>query len=317
MRCPVCDSDSCEVKRELYDDRFGFKGRYKLVECGLCGHRHLDGIFTDALLKKLYTDYYPRSSFNLEDYKPHTETGGFRAWFDGENYAAFRWVPENVRVLDIGCGFGETLGYHGKRGCDVYGVEADENIRRIAEKFGYAVHVGLFDPKLYEPCFFDYVTLDQVIEHTVDPVETLRGVERVLKPGGAVVLSMPNSNGWGARLFGNRWIHWHAPYHIQHFTVRSMEMAAKKAGLTMESCRTVTLSVWLHYQFMHLLTRPVEGDKSIFWSGEKEAGSKRLFMVYAVGFLIRKTKVYNLITRFFDALKLGDNFIFILRKQAR
>ncbi len=38
-------------------------------------------------------------------------------------------MPRNVRVLDIGCGFGESLGYYEARGCEAYGVEADENTR--------------------------------------------------------------------------------------------------------------------------------------------------------------------------------------------
>jgi SAM-dependent methyltransferase len=78
----------------------------------------------------------------LEDYKPHEDLSGFKAWLNGAYSSPFRWVPKNVRVLDIGCGFGESLGYYKAQGCETYGVEVDENIRRVAENFGYNVHDG-------------------------------------------------------------------------------------------------------------------------------------------------------------------------------
>lgn len=310
--CIICGGRLYDDKT-LYDDRYGYPGYSRLFRCKDCGHKSLDAEFSGETLARLYSDYYPRSEFKIEDYKPHEEAQGFRAWLDGEYYAAFRWVPKNVRVLDIGCGFGETLGYHKARGCDVHGVEADRNISRVAEKFGYKVHVGLFDPELYEPGFFDYVTMDQVIEHTKDPVTTLKGVARVLKPGGVAILSMPNSKGWGARVFGRKWINWHAPYHIQHFTAKSMRIAAEKAGLRIEQYRTITFSKWLHYQWMHLITYPKEGEASAFWTAKAKFYGKQVLYVKLFDFM-HKSKIDHFITRFFDSLKIGDNFIFILRK---
>ena len=202
MRCTVCGGDGCQKAYDLYDDRFGYKGVFKLGKCNSCGHKFLEGEFKPEMLVALYSNYDRRSEFDIENYQPYKEIGRFKAWLDGEYSFAFRWVPKNVRVLDIGCGFGETLGYHKARGCDVYGVEVDANIHRVAERFGYKVHVGLFDSGLYEENFFDYVTMDQVVEHTTDPIEVLKGLAKILKPGGHAVISLPNSNGWGVRVFG-------------------------------------------------------------------------------------------------------------------
>jgi 2-polyprenyl-3-methyl-5-hydroxy-6-metoxy-1,4-benzoquinol methylase len=264
-------------------------------------------------MTRLYTDYYPRSSYVLEQYRPHKELKGFAAWLAGEYSSAFRWVPEGVRILDIGCGFGETLGYHKARGCDVYGVEADENIRRVAEKFGFNVHVGLFDPMIYEPGFFDYVTLDQVVEHVNDPLETLRGVRQVLAPEGRVIISTPNAEGWGARVFGRRWINWHAPYHRQFFSVPSMRTAAEEAGLVLEEVKTVTNSAWLHFQWLHLMLYPKMGEPSLLWSprAKRGVGVKSLTKMME---LLHATKLNHLITRFFDSCGWGDNRLFFLRK---
>ncbi len=318
--CPAKGAVSCGICRsladpaiEVYDDRYGYPGLFEIYRCQQCGHKFIPAEFTPDLLKKLYTDFYPRSTLSVEHYRPAPEIQGVRAWLNGERRLAYSWVPKNVRVLDIGCGFGETLGYHQSRGCDVYGVEADENIRRVADKFGFKVHVGLFDPNRYERNFFDYVTMDQVIEHVSDPVATLQGIARVLKPGGVVVLSTPNADGWGAGIFRKRWINWHAPYHLHYFSKRSLAAAARQAGLSVEAVRTITSSEWLYYQWLHLCTYPRMGVPSPFWS-KKGRRSVSVKIAFGILTLVHATKIDHLITRFFDAVGLGDNRLYLLRK---
>lgn len=313
LNCPLCSSQQMNKKIEVYDDRYGYPGSFQLNICLQCRHISIAGDFTPELLTKLYTHYYPRSSFDPNQYRPSPEVKGFKAWLNGERRSAYCWVPKNVRVLDIGCGFGETLGYHESRGCEVYGVEADENIRRVAEKFGFKVHIGLFDPDNYEADYFDYVTMDQVIEHVTDPLVTMRGIARVLKVGGTAILSTPNASGWGARLFGSRWINWHAPYHIQHFSSSSMRIAAGQAGLSVEKAKTITSSEWLYYQWIHLLTYPKNGEPSTFWSPHGIRSDKVKIILKALSY-IHRTKIDHIITRFFDAIGIGDNYLYILRK---
>jgi 2-polyprenyl-3-methyl-5-hydroxy-6-metoxy-1,4-benzoquinol methylase len=312
IRCSVCRA-TIEEYREVYDDRYGYPGAFRLVRCPGCVHTELRAHFGPGDIKKLYTDYYPRSSFNVEHFAPAGDGKGFSAWLNGEKRSAYLWVPPNVRVLDIGCGFGESLAYHKARGCDVYGVEADENIRRVAEKYGFNVHVGLFNPGIYEPGFFDYVTMDQVIEHIADPLETLRGVAQILKKSGIAVISTPNSLGWGARMFGRYWINWHAPYHRQFFSPKSMSVAAEQAGLAVDSVRTITSSEWLFYQWIHLLTCPPAGTPSPFWS-PRGTRSLRVKLLFAGLLAVHYTKINHVITRLFDAFGFGDNYLFILRK---
>jgi len=315
MNCPICKQQHVHVVMQSYDDRYGYPGIFVLMRCANCGHAFLDCGMTSSQLVELYTNYYPRKTFDLAQFKPHAETGWLRAWLNGLRSSAFRWVPRNVRILDVGCGFGQSLGYHAARGCDVYGIEADENIRRVAEKFVYKVHVGLFDDSLYEAGFFDYVTMDQVIEHVTDPRSTLSGVARILKPGGTAILSTPNASGWGAKLFGRRWINWHAPYHVQFFSVRSMRIAAKQAGLEVTKVNTITNSEWLYYQWMHLAMYPKQNEPSRFWSPSHHGITLLQGRILRIMELIHRVKINHLLTRFFDSLGLGDNYVFILKKQ--
>lgn len=311
--CAICSSQKLETTLPLYDDRYGYPGEFSLLKCQNCGYFFLQGTFTPEILRDLYSNFYPRSSFDEKNHLPYQEATGFRAWFDGAKSSPFHWIPKNVKILDIGCGFGESLGYHQSRGCKVFGVEVDENIRRVADKYGYKVHVGLFDPNIYQKNFFDYVTMSQVIEHVTDPVQTLQGITRILKPGGLAILSTPNANGWGAKSFGRYWINWHAPYHLQFFTLQSMQLAVEQSGLTIEKTFTITPSAWLHYQWIHLATYPSEGEPSVFWSsGVKRTLSQKVIIKLFTW--LHRSQCNHFITRFFDALGLGDSQIFFIRK---
>lgn len=313
MSCVICKFDGTIAKGRRFDDRYGYPKEYSLIVCAQCGHQSLRANFSPAELTELYSNYYPRGNLDIESYQPYSETAGLRAWLRGDKSSPFRWVPRNVKVLDIGCGFGESLGYHRNRGCEIYGVEADSNIRRVVEKYGYQVHVGLFDATIYEEQTFDFVTMSQVIEHVVDPVEVLSGIQKILKPKGELILSTPNANGWGAWLFGSKWINWHAPYHLHFFSDESLKKAAEIAGLIVEKKTTITPSAWLHYQWIHLLTYPVLGQPSVFWNSENSWTIRQITALKLLN-LLDKVGVNYLITRLFDSIGWGDNNLYFLRK---
>lgn len=315
MNCPICESQSVNKKYTLFDDRYAYPGDFNLFECKGCQHKFLDVEFSPEQLSELYSKYYPRSTFEIESYKAHEELNSFSVWMNGNKASTYRWVPKNVRVLDIGCGFGESLGYHQKRECEVWGVEADENISRVADRFGFNVKVGLFDPKEYQKEYFDYITMDQVIEHISNPIEILTGMESILKPDGYIVLSTPNSNGFGARLFKRRWINWHTPYHLQFFSKRSIEVIADKVGLEIKMIKTITNSRWINYQWIHGIFFPKQGEKSSFWSSTSKNISLFEKLVFKLFSIFHKIGVDHLLTRLFDSLGHGDNFIIILRKK--
>ena len=314
MKCPVCKTSNVVPKMKLWDDRYGYPGKYKMMHCNDCHHTYLDSKFTEEQLADLYTNYYPRNTYSLQNYSPKQELNGIKLWISGGKSAVFRWVPRSVRILDIGCGFGESLGYHLARGCEVYGSEVDRNIKRVADKFGYNVQVGMFDPNNYESDFFDYVTMAQVLEHFTDPIFILRGVSKLLKNNGRLVLSTPNSKGWGSKLFRRRWINWHVPYHLQLFSPKSIKVAAEKSGLVIEKSVTITNSQWIYYQWIHLLTFPKMGKPSQFWLPNTD-DDIRFKTVKKIASLVHLFKINHMITRVFDGLRIGDNMIIVLKKQ--
>ena len=149
-RCPIC-AGATRLERHIADDRYGFPGQYALWRCKGCDHLSLEVAMDAEQIGRMYTDYYPRSALDVEAWTPHAEASAWLTWWKGLRSSAFRWVPPGVRVLDVGCGFGESLGYHRARGCEAHGVEADANILRVATRHGLNVRVGLFDAANYAP----------------------------------------------------------------------------------------------------------------------------------------------------------------------
>lgn len=311
--CPICQGRDRAPRERLHDDRFGYPGERELYACAQCGHRWLDWRPDEETLASLYTDYYPRRERPVGDLTPLRRGPRLVDWWRGRRASAAFWVPPRTRVLDIGCGFGESLAYHRMRGCDAHGVEADRNVANVAQHHGLSVRIGLFDPDAYAPESFDYVTMDQVIEHMVDPIAALRGVARVLRPDGQLVMSTPNADGLGARVFGRRWIHWHSPYHLHFFSARSLDAAAAAAGFEICSSRTVTSSEWLSYQWIHLLTAPPPGERSVFWSSAPRSLSQRALITSLRA--AHRLGGDHAVTRLGDALGLGDNLVVTLRRR--
>jgi len=229
MKCPICSKSNHKKLYKLFDDRYGYSGVYDLYICDYCRHGMLDLELTDDEITDLYTKYYPRSSCDLVS-RPlkKNDPSRYQAWLKGENANTYKWVPKKSRILDIGCGYGEAMGYHIARGCDAFGVEADFNVIKAKEKYNYNIHVGTFDKKIYETNYFDCVTMDQVIEHLQDPVRQIKDIHEVLKPGGILIISTPNSNSLTAKLLKEKWLHWHVPYHLHFFSKKSIKLLAEK-----------------------------------------------------------------------------------------
>jgi 2-polyprenyl-3-methyl-5-hydroxy-6-metoxy-1,4-benzoquinol methylase len=312
--CPACGAATPSALFQAHDDRYGYPDPVRVAGCTSCGHKFVDPPLPDDILGELYTRYYQRESLDPAGFRPYRPAGRLRVWLNGDLSSAAMWVPPGVRVLDIGCGMGANVAYHAARGCDAHGVDADANVRAVAARHGLNIRIGLFDPAAYEPGYFDYVTMDQVFEHVSDPLATLSAVRAVLRAEGRLVISTPNANGWGAALFGKRWINWHAPYHQQFVSPRSMQVLARRAGFVVERISTITRSAWLAYQVAHLLAYPSPGEPSAFWApGKARPGTGRRLLIKLV-MASRLTLLPQLATRLFDALGRGDNHVIILRR---
>lgn len=102
-------------------------------------------------------------------------------------------APRPSRILDVGAADGYLGAILKRDGHDLVGVEGDPRLAEQARPHYRTIHCAdleKFDfPYRSE---FDYVLLADVLEHLRDPAAVLRRVLPCLKPGGELIISLPN-----------------------------------------------------------------------------------------------------------------------------
>ena len=155
---------------------------------------------------------------------------------------------EGGRVLDVGCGNGEFLVRMKAYGWDVAGVDFDSAAVESAKRIGMDVRLGTLEQVDFRPDSFDAITLNHVIEHLHDPVETLRQCRRVLKPGGTVWINTPNVQSWGSERYGANWRGLEPPRHLTIFTPGALRLACERAGFEVTATHGSPESVFFYEQ---------------------------------------------------------------------
>ena len=144
---------------------------------------------------------------------------------------AAKWLPSGGRILDIGCGNGGFLMRMQAMGFAVEGTEwTQPSAARVPASTGIPVHVGDLLSLDLPRQSFDLITLWHVFEHLRNPPQTLERIRELLKPGGTLIMSMPNAESWQARMFGTSWFHHDPPRHLFGFGRASLVRLLNSCG---------------------------------------------------------------------------------------
>lgn len=123
----------------------------------------------------------------------------------------------NGNVLDIGCGVGDFLVSMKNAGWSVMGIEPSAQAREIAyQRLGFQPLTPTDYSQLPDHSF-DLITLWHVLEHVDDLSYQIQQLQRLLKPGGRLLLALPNFTSFDAKHYGQYWAAWDVPRHLNHF----------------------------------------------------------------------------------------------------
>jgi SAM-dependent methyltransferase len=218
-----------------HDRWHGVAGEFGVVRCATCGMGgtvpRLQG---DALAR-----YYPADYYTHVAPAPAAPPAGLRGLPDRvrrrlfERFGPFRdlYAGPPGRLLDVGCGHGELAAGFMARGWRAAGVEPSRAAADAAAARGIEVHHGTLSDARWPAGSFDAVIFNHALEHVPDPGGDLRAAGRLVRPGGLVVVSVPNFGGWQRRVFGSRWYQLDLPRHLTHFDRRSLPALGERAGL--------------------------------------------------------------------------------------
>lgn len=146
------------------------------------------------------------------------------------------------RLLDAGAGRGRFVAAAGAAGWDAGGLEpADRGVEAARDVYGVALQrAGIEDAEVAAGSQ-DAITLWHVLEHVEDPRATLGVLRGWLRPGGLVLVGVPNLRAVQARIGGDRWFHLDVPRHRTHFTPEGLRATAEAAGLEVVAFHGVLL----------------------------------------------------------------------------
>ena len=231
----ACDLCGAENTRTLYTNAdWNLPGldAFALVQCEQCGLIYLN----PRPAPQAIGAFYP------QDYAP------FRPAIEDERWALMRWMRRRKmqrrralvehysgasrgRVLDVGCATGIFLHEMAQAGWEAVGVELTPEAAEYARRrFGLEVFTGQLEEAPLAEGTFDAVTFWDVLEHTYSPRRTLKRSAALLKPGGIVVINIPNWESFERRIFGAQWIGLDPPRHLYVFPRHTLTALLEDAG---------------------------------------------------------------------------------------
>jgi len=246
ISCPLCGRDHSRVLYEPWETTIdprtvlsatgGIRGTQRIVQCPSCD--------------LIYVNPRPHPDVVLASYASATDEAyieaarGRQATFQRCLRVIEPLAPRG-RLLDVGC----AAGFFVKAACDArwdaMGVEPCRWLANYgATTLGLRIISSTLTEANFEAASFDVVTMWDVLEHVSDPLGELREIFRILRPGGVLVVNVPDVGTWLARLAGKHWWFF-LSVHLTYFTQSTLRAMLTVAGFEHAVMRP-------HYQSLEL-----------------------------------------------------------------
>ena len=185
--------------------------------------------------------------FYPENYGPYLSTRDFRdslqhstGWLRWIHNTIFSTNPKPLptlppgKLLEIGCASGSFLHEMNRQGWQVEGIEFSKSVAEYARSKGYTVRVGALESLSGRHHDYDLIVGWHVLEHLHDPVSSLKKLHAWAKPGGWLVLSLPDAGALEFKIFKDAWYALMLPTHLFHFTTSTLDKMLRLAGWRVE-----------------------------------------------------------------------------------
>lgn len=210
---------------------------YCLMACNSCGLVFQRDIPDDALSAELYDVWIdPRKVFEVYERGHSIHFFSSLARQVESMIRHFGVKPAELKVLDLGMGWGRWCMLASAYGCETYGLEISP--ARIAFARAHGIRVLSYEELAQHT--FDMINAEQVFEHLADPLDTLKMLRSRLRPGGLIWVAVPDGSDIQRRIA--RW-DWQAPKespdslnavapleHLNCFTPDALSRMAQQAG---------------------------------------------------------------------------------------
>lgn len=242
--CPVCKSTQRSVigspKTNSISAKF-VNEDYKVVQCSNCQLYYITPpiSFDNNQWAELYNSEYFSDQSNLLIKRRKKELS--------ERFDVTQKLLKNngtkIKYLDVGAGEGKGLLEANRRGWEPTGIDIVDNRLQEAKIPGIKfIKSNLLDSNLQEN-YFDFIYVDSVVEHVLNPVDYLTKIKSLLRPGGLIYVGVPNEDCLfnsvrklifkltGKRNESEKIKPFDIPYHVIGFNDHSLKYFFDKIGL--------------------------------------------------------------------------------------
>ncbi len=235
--CLVCGSDKFEPFL-ICKDYTVSQENFNIVSCKNCSFKFTNPRPDDSVIGNYY---------KAESYVSHTNSKkGIinKLYHSVRNHtlkSKIKMISTFVSrgtILDYGCGTGMFLSAIKNAGWETYGMEPDDDARKIASENGNNVfsdkariNTYITDKK------FNAITLWHVLEHVTDMPETLAFFKTKLNKDGVLIIAVPNHASYDANYYKEFWAAYDVPRHLHHFDLKSMTSLVEKAGFKLQETK--------------------------------------------------------------------------------
>ena len=218
MHCVACDSSSILNlgKIHISEGCFKLENPGNLYSCSNCGILFRHPYLSQAQLEQ----YYKSLQSNLWEYQDRVE---------------FKLAKQEIemafssgKVLDVGCFRGDFLATLSD-GYQKYGTEFSDQARPVARSQGITL-VGTSIDDLPKNDTYSAISLIDVIEHLINPVESLAKLSNLLDKGGVLVITTGNTRALPWRILKSEY--WYLyPEHVTFFSKRWFDWLCQRSDL--------------------------------------------------------------------------------------
>ncbi|HQU81678.1 MAG TPA: class I SAM-dependent methyltransferase [Pyrinomonadaceae bacterium] len=250
VQCCVCDSDNAKPVGIGKDYEYHTSvDVFVAMQCDNCGLVYLNPRPEISEFETIYPSNYHAFDFSEKDFgiiykiRSRLEANRVLSWCKD--------LPDNAKILDVGCGDGfhlNLLRKYGNKTWQLEGIDVDERAIRMAEKSGLKVHRGTVESLNLPPNSYDFAFMIQTIEHVAHPEKVLSAVFEILKRDAKLVIVTDNTDSLDFRFFKNAyWGGYHFPRHWNLFNRKSLTKLAEKCGFELAALTTQVSPVnWVY-----------------------------------------------------------------------